>query len=109
MARSKSDGKVTQKQMVRDALGEKGWSVSPTELQTYIREKYDVELPNNVISNYKSNIKKEDGAGGASVTPAPSPVYRSTGGLDMTDVEAVKGLVTRLGAAQVKKLAEMFE
>ncbi|AWM38650.1 hypothetical protein GobsT_31690 [Gemmata obscuriglobus] len=107
MARSKSDGKVTQKQMVRDALGEKGWAVSPTELQAYIRDKYDVELPNNVISNYKSNIKKEDGAGGASVTPPP--VHRSTGGLDMTDVEAVKGLVTRLGAAQVKKLAEMFE
>ena len=109
MAKSKPDGKVTQKQMVRDALGEKGWQVPPLELQEYIKDKYETELATNVISNYKSVIKKEDGTSGASDAGATKLGRKVVGGLDMADLEAVKGLVSRLGAEQVKKLAAMFE
>lgn len=112
MAKSKTDGKVTQKQMVRDALGEKGWQVPPLELQEYIKDKYEVELATNVISNYKSVIKKEDGTSGTSnisVAVGAKLGRKAAVGLDMADLEAVKGLVSRLGAEQVKKLAAMFE
>lgn len=104
MAKSKPEGKVTQKQMVRDALAAKGWKVPPLELQEYIKEAHGVELAINVISNYKSVIKKAEGAGGA-----PAPGKAAAAGLNMADLEAVKGLVNRLGAEQVKKLASMFE
>lgn len=93
---------MTQKQMVRAALGDKGWEAPPLELQTFIKDRFQVELPTNIISNYKSVIKKEDGAGGAKPAAA-----RAAGGMKLADLEEVKGLVNRLGADQVKKLVEM--
>lgn len=102
MPRGKREGKVTQKEMVRAAISEKGWDAGPSELQPVIKEKFNVELDNNVISNYKSHLKKEAG--------------KSTGakrgrkaGLEFKDLEAVRGLVTKLGAEQVKKLVEMAD
>ena len=103
MAKGKREGKVTQKDMVREALDSKGWKVPPLDLQEFIKGKHGVELASNIISNYKSVIKKEDG-----LTDAP-PERGAAAGLNLADLEAVKGLVNRLGAEQVKRLAAMFE
>jgi hypothetical protein len=98
-------GKVTQKQMVKAALDEKGWGAGPTELQPVIVEKFNVELSNQVISNYKSQLKREGGE-----APAGPPRNGSaSGGMTIADLEAVKGLMSRLGAEQVRKLVEMAE
>ncbi len=102
MAKGKREGKVTQKAMVQAALEEKGWKAAPLELQAVIKDKYEVELATNIISNYKSVIKREGGKGAKRGRRA---------GVQFADLEAVQGLVTRLGADQVKKLidvAEMF-
>ena len=106
MAKGKREGKVTQKAMVQAALAEKGWDAGPADLQPVILEKFKVELDNNVISNYKSVLKKETGKGGKGKTGAkrgrkPGPQF--------ADLEAVRGLVSRLGADQVKKLVEMAD
>ncbi|HEY1191231.1 MAG TPA: hypothetical protein VGE74_26590 [Gemmata sp.] len=101
MANRKRTDKVSQKQMVREAIGTNGWTASPLELKEAIQTKHGVELPNNVISNYKSVIKKESGMSGA--------VPTAGAGLNLGDLEAMRNLVKRLGAEQVKKLAEMFE
>lgn len=104
MAKSKTDAgtqKVTQKEMVRTALQEKGWDAGPRDLQEVIKEKFDYEMPVNYISNYKSQLKSESG--------------KSTGrrgrkaGLQFEDLETVRGLVNRLGADQVKKLVDMAD
>ena len=101
MAKGKREGKVTQKAMVQAAIQEKGWDAGPQDLQTVIKEKFNTDLPNNVISNYKSILKRE----GGKVTPAgkrgrkPGPAF--------ADFEAVRGLVNKLGADQVKKLVDM--
>jgi hypothetical protein len=102
VARGKSEGKVTQKAMVEAALKEKGSDAGPSELQAAIKERFNVELPNNVISNYKSVIKRESGK-----TPAGKRGRKSD--LEFKDLEAVRGLVTKLGAEQVKKLVEMAD
>lgn len=107
MAKGKRAGKVTQKDMVREALGEKGWKVPTVELQTCIKDKHGVELPINIISNYKSQIKKAEGLGAA--RPAAAPGRKAAAGLNLADIEAVKGLVKRLGSEQVQQLAAMFE
>ena len=105
MAKGKREGKVSQKEMVRTALQEKGWDTGPSDLQPVIKEKFGVELDNNVISNYKSVLKKETGkggkGGGAKRGRKPGPQF--------ADLEAVRGLVSRLGADQVKKLVEMAD
>ena len=100
MAKGKREGKVTQKAMVQAALDAKGSDAGPSELQAAIKEKFNVELPNNVISNYKSVIKREGGK-----TPAGKRGRKA--GPEFADLQAVRGLVTKLGADQVKKLVEM--
>jgi hypothetical protein len=102
VAKGKREGKVTQKAMVQAALHEKGADAGPSELQAVIKEKFNVDLSNNVISNYKSIIKREGGASaGAKRVRKPGPEFK--------DLEAVRGLVTKLGADQVKKLVEMAD
>ena len=106
MAKGKREGKTTQKEMVRTALDDRGWTTPPVELQSFIKERFHVELPTNIISNYKSVIKKELGEAGAG---GPKPGGRAGAGMKLADLEAVQGLVTRLGADQVRKLVEMAE
>lgn len=102
MAKGKREGKVTQKSMVEAALQEKGWDAGPTELQAAIKEKFDTELPNNVISNYKSVLKRGGGKGAGGKRGRK-------GGPQFTDFEAVRDLVAKLGADQVKRLVEMAD
>src|SRR5687768_18093878 len=79
--------------MVEAALQEKGWDAGPAELQPVIFEKFKVELDNNVISNYKSVLKREGGkTGGAKRGRKPGPEF--------ADLQAVRGLVSKLGADQ---------
>jgi hypothetical protein len=86
--------------MVHAAIQEKGWGAGPTELAAVIKEKFNVELANNIISNYKSVLKREGGkTAGAKRGRKP--------GAQFSDLEAVRGLVDRLGAEQVKKLVEV--
>jgi hypothetical protein len=96
--------KVSQRAMVQAALEHTGWDSKPAELQTYIKETYSVELAPNIISNYKSQIKRE--------TQSPVAATRtktSSGGLQIDDFALVRTLVTRLGANQVKQLVDVIE
>ncbi|AMV24762.1 hypothetical protein VT84_10225 [Gemmata sp. SH-PL17] len=101
MAKAKQEGKITQKAMVQAALDEKGWKVGPQELQEFIKEQYDTELATNIISNYKSVIKREKGGG--------AKTGGRKGGAQFSDLQAVQSLVNRLGADQVKKLVDVAE
>lgn len=100
MARGKSEGTVTQKQMVQAALDDKGWKVKAVELQSAIKEKYGVELRTSLISNYKSIIKREG-------RKKPGRKPGAKGGVQFSDLETVRALVERLGADQVAKLIEV--
>ena len=105
MAKSKPEPageKVTQKEMVLAAIQEKGWGAGPRELQDVIKSRFEVEMPVNYISNYKSQLKKQGGgaAGGRRGRKA---------GMQFSDLETVRGLVHRLGAEQVKELVDMAE
>jgi hypothetical protein len=102
VAKVKGEGKVTQKAMVQAALDELGWDAGPTELHELIKSKFNVELANNIISNYKSVLKRDESKGGGAKRGRKH-------GAQFEDLEAVRGLVTRLGAEQVKKLVDVAE
>jgi hypothetical protein len=84
--------------MVRAALEEIG-DAKPQEMQAHIKSKFGVELPPNIISNYKSQIKRKTGMGG--------PGRGRRAGLQVEDFETIRGLVRRLGSEQVKRLVEV--
>jgi hypothetical protein len=105
MAKAKDDGekKVSQKKMVQSALDHCGSDAKPGEMGDYIKATFNVELAPNIISNYKSQIKRE-----GSLPAAGGTRVRKAGGMDVVhDLMTLRGLVDRLGAAQVKQLVDV--
>ncbi len=104
MAKVKVDGgekKISQKAMVQTALESCGWEAKPNVMQGYIKETFEVDLAPNIISNYKSQLKREGRV------PGVESRTRKGGSLQVEDFETVRDLVSRLGSDQVKKLVEV--
>ena len=115
MARTKHDGGVTMAEMVRTAVAELGGNPKPTAIQEFIKAKYDKVISKIIISNYKSNMKKKKKGGKrrgrppGSVNKAAAPVASAGGkGIRFEDLAAVRGLVGRLGAAQLRQLVDVL-
>jgi len=106
---SVGDG-TSQTHMVRTALQELGAGSKPQAIQDFIREKFGKELAKSIISNYKSTMKRKGQIGGvAAAATRGRPAGGATGGaagetVRLDDLEAVRGLVGRLGADHVKRL-----
>lgn len=100
MAKS-GEKKVSQKSMVMSALERCGWDAKPTDLQAFIKETFQTELAPNIISNYKSQIKREGRSQGGRTRKA------HVGGLEIDDFKAVSSLVKKLGAEQVKMMVDV--
>jgi len=114
MARPKADGEAaaggeTQADMVRAALAELGPRAKPQAIQDHIKEKFGREVTKGIISNYKSTMKKKGLIPGRRGPGRPRTVVAAAGGtVRMDDLEAVRGLVTRIGADQVVRLAKVL-
>ena len=114
MARPKADGEAaggeTQAHMVRAALAELGPRAKPQAIHDFIKEKFGREVTKGIISNYKSTMKKKGALGGARRGPGrPRSTPAAAGGtVRIDDLEAVRGLVTRIGAEQVVRLVKVL-
>ncbi len=102
MARGKAKGEPSQREMVRQALEELGPDAKPLAIQEHIKQKYNRELTTGLISNYKSTSKNKGGGTGRRRGRPPG-----AGVVRLDDLEAVRGLVDRLGATQVKRLVDV--
>jgi hypothetical protein len=92
--------KVSQKAMVHAALEHCGWEAKPNVMQGYIMDTFSTDLAPNIISNYKSQIKREGRAPGGLRS-------RKGGSLQVEDFQMIRSLVSRLGSDQVKKLVDV--
>ena len=114
MAKAKSDdGSMNKRQLVQAAFEAKG-DISPGDLQAYISATYGQELPINIISSYKSQIKKTLGLGrknkkrGRKAGAAAAPKAASGSNMvNLGDLEAVNAMVRRIGADKVIALANL--
>ena len=108
MARGKSaEGEIIQAALVREALGALGGSAKPAAIDEYIREKHNRVVPRPIISSYKSMEKNKRNKGGGAKRGRKAAA--GSGGIMLEDLAAVRGLVSRLGAAQVKQLVDVLE
>jgi hypothetical protein len=103
------------------ALKANGRKAKPKKLQEWLHKEYGLEMTTNLISNYKSHILKRRGKPGrppksaaekaasaaAATAASAEPVRRHA--ISVTDVQTVKDLAQRIGADQVKQLAEMWK
>jgi len=101
-------------EMVRSTLQELGNNAKPSAIQEHIKAKYDKEISKIIISNYKSTILKRRGSGKKRGRPpghkvaAAAPMGTGAKGIRLEDLTAVRGLVGRLGAAQVRQLVDVL-
>jgi len=115
MAKAKSDGELNKRQMVQEAFEAKG-DISPGDLQAYILATHGKELPINIISSYKSQIKKKLGLGRKNKKSGRKPgvpnapkVASSSGTVNLADFQAVSALVKSIGADKVIALATLLK
>ncbi|HUR54151.1 MAG TPA: hypothetical protein VMZ71_08470 [Gemmataceae bacterium] len=111
MAKAKGgDGDVNKMGMVREALEALGYDAKPAKIDEYIKEKHNYEVPKAIISSYKSLLKNKKGkGGGGGAKRGPKPRAAGGGaGIQLADLATVRGLVSRLGAAQVKQLVDVL-
>ena len=100
MAKASGEKKVSQKKMVQAALDHCGADAKPGEMGDYIKSTFNTDLAPNIISNYKSQIKREGGLGGSRSRKG------SSSGV-VADIKVLQELVSRLGAQQVKDLVDV--
>jgi actin-like ATPase involved in cell morphogenesis len=108
--KNRENGKAISKmEAVRRTLAKLGNDAMPAAIQKHIKEKFGVQMDPNMISNYKSAIKT---ASKSAIIRSPNASTKvptkAAGGLTPEDVRAVKELVGKIGADQVRQLAEVL-
>ncbi|HEV3260387.1 MAG TPA: hypothetical protein VG013_26260 [Gemmataceae bacterium] len=115
----KARGKITKIEAVRRALAELGKDAKPLQLQAWIKEKLGIEMSADHVSVCKGTIlRKARGKRKVVAVPQASAarnqepqVHRAPvprGGISLDDIEAVKGLVGRIGPDSLKKLVDVL-
>src|SRR5262245_38274859 len=113
-------GSISKQQAVELALKEKGWDAKPVDLKPFIKERYGLEMTAEHITTCKSKARqkapaKKKPAPKAAVQPAPKEPAKATpradgrsGGFSLEDLQAVKGLIGRIGAGPLRQLVDVF-
>jgi hypothetical protein len=113
-AETTAEGKVTKAAAVREALAQ--GVESPADICEFAKTKYGLEMAPAMASSYKSQIKAKAGQsavhkrGGRprKAEAAASTVSQNDVGI-VADLAAVKRLVEKLGAGQVREMVGLFE
>jgi len=121
---------MTKRDALRQALKAMGKNALPLAIQGFLKEHYGLDMTREHISKYKRDVLKQDAGKKAKVkaspvikmehkkTAAPKPEAKAapassgkgnTGKvIPLEDIEAVKALVSRIGADQFRKLIDLI-
>jgi hypothetical protein len=101
--------KLTNKaEAVRRALTDLGRKATPTEIQSHIKDRFDVDMTTKVISVYKSKLSKQ-----IRRTPRKGGEERTGDSLSfaeaisLRDLRALKELKARHGLSRLRELLEL--
>jgi hypothetical protein len=112
---------------VRRALATLGSDAKPTQMQGFIKNEFGIDMTTDHISTSKGELRRRAKARGkkaaatraaskarapqaAKASPGGAKVSngRAGGGISLKDIEAVRDLVQRVGADQLRALIEVF-
>ncbi len=100
MGRSKNGGPISKRKMVEMAVTDLG-DAGPKEMHAHILKQHGADLTLQMISSYKSNLKKAGNMGGAKGVSAD-------GSIGIKDLSLLHELINRVGAAQLQSLIKML-
>jgi hypothetical protein len=117
-----ADPKTNKMEAVRRALGDLTYDASPSEIQTYIKDKFDVDMNPNMISSYKSTLRDKAGIAGrrrkkkrgrpkkvvatANAAAAPTSAHDA---VTWKDLRTIKDIAGRLGKRGLRDLVELLD
>jgi hypothetical protein len=104
---------------VRRAMDALSYDASPSEIQKYIKDSFDVDMNANMISSYKSTLRSKAGIAGrrkkrgrprklATVATAASPVSFHDA-VPWKDLRTIKDIAGRLGKKGLRDLVELLD
>jgi hypothetical protein len=110
---------VTKMDGVRKAVTTLGKNATPLQIQGFLKEQFNLDMTREYISKYKNLVIKEmrkskrlaakaaatTGAGTGSLAPTRNG---KVGSIGLDDLETVKDLVRRVGAASLKKAVDLL-
>jgi hypothetical protein len=107
----KPNGGLTKKDAVRTALSQLGKSAKPLKIQEFVKAQFGYEMSTEHISNCKGEILRKKSGAKKPAAPAPRAApsgKQPQGAINLADIRAVKGLVGRVGAGQLKALINLL-
>ena len=116
MARGKSEGKVSKRKMVENAMAELP-TAKPAEMREFIIQKHGVDISAQMISSYRSNLRRGSaGAARGAASPAAATTERgntlaglpANAMIGLRDLQAVRDLISRLGAPQLQSIIKLL-
>jgi hypothetical protein len=104
---------------VRRAMGALGMEASPNDIEKYLKEQFGMDMHPNMISSYKSSIRRKSGLtrrrrrGRPPRAAVASEEFatrgRPAGGdVPMKDLKALKEMAGRLGVGRLRDLVEVL-
>src|SRR5262249_29970381 len=109
-------GEISKQEAVRRALAALGKEATAADIQKHVKDNFNLDMTIDHIYTAKSSVLKKgkkkakkarSSKAAAAAQPAvqPAPVARTpAGGISLEDIEAVKGLLGRVGADNLKAL-----
>ncbi len=110
---------------VRQAMSNLGPDGSPSDIQKFIKEQFDVEMTANMISSYKSTLRGKAGLGGkkrkrgrprkidvvaAATTVAVKPhTVSSHDSVPWKDLRTIKDIAGRIGKKNLRDLVDFLD
>jgi hypothetical protein len=113
---------ITKQEAVERALKEKGWDAKPVDLKPFIKERFGLDMTAEHITTCKSKARKGKPAAKKKPAPKAPPQLATTqpkvqvakagngrsAGFSLEDLQAVKGLIGRVGAAPLRQLIDLL-
>ncbi len=101
------------------ALKEKGWDAKPVDLKPFIKERYGLDMTAEHITTCKSKARNKapakKPAPKVAAKPAPEPAKATASravngrsGFSLEDIQAVRGLIGRIGAEPLRQLIDVL-
>jgi hypothetical protein len=113
---------ATKLEAVQRALAALGQDAKPLALKSHVKKQFGIDISAEVARNYKKLLARRAAGKPAASTPAAQPTADqatarsaptlpaagSGGGISLSDIQAVKDLVGRVGADQLRALIDLF-
>jgi hypothetical protein len=115
-----ADPRTNKMEAVRQAMDALGADASPLDLQRHIKTNFGVDMSANMISSYKSTVRKKLGLGGrrkkrgrprktdAAAAAAPAPLTFHDAVL-WKDLRTIKDVAGRIGKKNLRELVELLD